>query len=79
LAASSILGFAVVGTGALMTGEADAIRMGLLVWMTGTIGALVVMVFALRRSAWAAIVCALAAPLCLALLTGHFVLGVKTW
>jgi hypothetical protein len=62
-----------------MASDIGAIRMGLLLWVMGTIGAFVGMFFALRRAAWAAIGFTLLAPFCLALLTGHFVLGVKAW
>jgi hypothetical protein len=77
-AGSSFLGFAIIGTGTLISGDGNANQMGLLVWFAGTIGASVSMLFALRRTSWAAIICLLPAPLLLALLTGHFVLGVTT-
>ncbi len=62
-----------------MASDISAIRMGLLVWVVGTIGAFVGMFFALRRTAWAAIGCTLLAPFCLALLASHFALGAKSW
>jgi hypothetical protein len=62
-----------------MTGDIGAIRIGLFLWVMGTIGAFVGTFFALRRASWAAVVCSLPAPFCLALLAGHFVLGVKAW
>ncbi|ANH67754.1 hypothetical protein ABE85_09515 [Mitsuaria sp. 7] len=79
LAGSSLLGFAVVGTGALITGDAAAIRMGLLLWVTATTAAFVGMFFALRRASWVAVVCTLPAPFCVALLARYFVLGIRTW
>lgn len=79
LSGSSFLGFAVVGTGALIAGDPGAIQIGLLLWVIGTICAFVGTFFALRRASWAAIGCALPAPFFLALITGHFVLGVKAW
>ncbi|MDT9002468.1 hypothetical protein RQP53_24565 [Paucibacter sp. APW11] len=78
LAGSSILGFSVFGTAALMAGSAISINLGLAIWVVGAIASGFALSAAIRRAALPAIGCLILAPSCLALLIARLVLGVYT-
>ncbi|WP_214019117.1 hypothetical protein, partial [Escherichia coli] len=59
-----------------MAGSANAIKLGLAIWVVGTIASGFALSVAIRRAALPAIGCLMLAPSCLALLIARLVLGV---